>query len=73
MCRATYELTALVAHIQDDGADLSQDSAPQEGHLVAHIKVSQATPYEPEGAAAIVPAALLEITCPVHQAVVDFG
>ena len=35
--RATYELTALVAHIEDEGSEAT--SASQEGHLVAHIKV----------------------------------
>lgn len=37
-CRATYELTALVAHIQAEDSDAT-DALAAEGHLVAHIKV----------------------------------
>ena len=37
-CRAVYELSAVVWHIQDADED-EEGSAQQEGHLVAHIKV----------------------------------
>lgn len=33
-CRAVYELTAVVAHVVDASED------PEEGHLVAHVKVN---------------------------------
>ena len=39
MCRATFELTALVAHVQDADAASAQDAVAEEGHLIAHIKV----------------------------------
>ena len=38
--RATYELTALVAHIQAEDVDAAPDSLAAEGHLVAHIQVA---------------------------------
>lgn len=33
MCRAVYELTAVLAHVVDATEE------PHEGHLVAHVKV----------------------------------
>ena len=38
LCRAVYELTALVAHVMDAAEESSAGSTP-EGHLVAHVKV----------------------------------
>ena len=42
VCRAVYELSAVVWHIQDADEE-EEGSAQQEGHLVAHIKVSSYT------------------------------
>lgn len=36
-----YELTAVVAHVVDAAEESTPDAAP-EGHLVAHVKVTQA-------------------------------
>ncbi|KAK9796711.1 hypothetical protein WJX73_008700 [Symbiochloris irregularis] len=48
---ATYELTALVAHIQAEDSDAS-DALAAEGHLVAHIKVLPAYASSAHGVAA---------------------
>ena len=39
LCRAVYELTAVVAHVVE-AAEGHPDGTPAEGHLVAHVKVS---------------------------------
>ena len=39
ICRAMYELTAVVAHVVD-AAEESPAGTAMEGHLVAHVKVS---------------------------------
>ena len=39
LCRAVYELTAVVAHVVD-AAEGQADNVSAEGHLVAHVKVS---------------------------------
>ena len=39
LCRAVYELTALVAHVMDAAEEGPAETAP-EGHLVAHVKVN---------------------------------
>ena len=38
LCRAVYELTAVVAHVVDAAEEGPAGTAP-EGHLVAHVKV----------------------------------
>lgn len=39
LCRAVYELTAVVAHVVDAAEEGPAGAAP-EGHLVAHVKVT---------------------------------
>lgn len=47
VCRAVYELTAVVAHVATDGsAGEGKDSQEAEGHLVAHIRVRLHSMYE---------------------------
>lgn len=43
LCRAVYELTAVVAHVMDAAEEGPTGTAP-EGHLVAHVKVTYALP-----------------------------
>lgn len=42
---AVYELTALVSHVRDETApDRDSAAEPDEGHLLAHIKVGVLSP-----------------------------
>ena len=48
MCRAVYELTAVVALVQDEDTLLAQEQGKpvlEEGHLIAHVRVSTLLPH----------------------------